>query len=369
MTHDIDAVSDSDIPILAAIEQLFVALSGERTTAQLFESLEIKILSVVLDANIIFIDIGRFLRTQKATALLLAARSGFVRFYYSTEVRSEVLEHLAELTSKHATSDEALRVWKKHYEPFITALDPASIKKLSSRALRVQAVDPDDLDTAKVSDLLRPHTVLSLDHSLNPYHPGQTLTEKNWTELAAAYRDWSNGQMVFVSLSFGGGVSLMVAMSSIEALISLLLKVDSRIMFTVGLGLMLAGGLAFAHPTSRKWLNERMRAAGTWSQEHLVERVVEVLDTLAQLADQTKEANGFLEERQLEHEPPQLARDYLIEVLAHTHAYLTVREISLRMQNQGYEPKGEHPERYVARMLRENPGLFKRYGSRLWGLP
>jgi hypothetical protein len=40
---------------------------------------------------------------------------------------------------------------------------------------------------------------LSLDRHLKPYHPGQDLAEKNWTEIATAYRDMFEGRATFVS--------------------------------------------------------------------------------------------------------------------------------------------------------------------------
>jgi hypothetical protein len=366
--RDIAEPRDFDMPFLAAIEQLLVAFAGERAAAELFETLKIEIIPVVVDADVLFRDIGTFLRKSKLTSLLIGAQSGFIRFFCSKEVLADVYDHLAERTSKHATEDEAFDVWCRYYEPLITALDHSDIDKLSLRAVRVQAVDPEDIGTAKVSDLVRPHQVLSVDHHLNHYHPGQDLTEKNWTEITTAYRDMSEGRSTFVSLYIGGGLSTTIAVTFIEALISRLLRMDGRILLALGLGLLLAGGVAIAHPTSRRWLKQRARDAREWSREYLAEHIREIIDALVSLDNQTKQAEVFLKEKALVHEPPLLARDYIIGVLAHTHAYLTTTEISERMQDYGYEPRGEHPEQYVAKILRENPRLFTKHTWRQWGL-
>ena len=246
--RDIAELPDFDAPVLAALERLLVAFAGERAVAELFETLRIEIIPVVVDADILFRDIGTFLRTRKSTALLITARLGLVRFFCSKEVLTDVYDHLAERTSKHATEDEAFDVWCRYYEPLITALDHADIEKLSLPAIRVQAVDPEDVGTAKVSDLVRPHQVLSLDHHLKPYRAGQGLTAKSWTEITTAYRDMSEGRMTFVSLYLGAGFSATIAVTFIEALISRILKIDGRILLVVGVGLLLAGGGALIHP-------------------------------------------------------------------------------------------------------------------------
>lgn len=52
-----------------------------------------------------------------------------------------------------------------------------------------------------------------------------------------------------------------------------------------------------------------------------------------------------------------------------TFADLTARDISHPMQDlrYEYEPRGERPERYVAKLLRDNPRLFVRRTSFRWG--
>src|SRR5262249_23502831 len=106
----------------------------------------------------------------------------------------------------------------------------------------------------------------------------------------------------------------------------------------------------------------------TWTVEQIAERVAEIVDALVKLDKKSKEAGQFLDANEMAHDPPHLAREFVIEVLAHTYAHLTAYEISQRMQDLGYEPRGEHPERYVAKILRENPSLFERHSGWRWGL-
>lgn len=361
--NNISGSPEFDTPVLGLIERLLTLLGSEEQTAELFEALGIRIVPVVLDANVIIKDVIRYARKKEPTGILLAARIGFVRFFCTTEVRAEVLEHLPEVASRHTVSDEAMRAWQKHYAPLITALDPSGIQALSAKAVLVLYNDPDDLPTAQIIDEIRPHAVLSEDRHLSPYSPAG----KDWTRWAAAYRDHSIAQATFVSMRFGGSISISIAMSSIEALIVRILKVDWRILLGVGLAVGVGTGFAVTRPTSRKWLKERLDAIGAWASEHLAEGVSDIYDELVAMDQKSKEANQFLEKSALVHEPPQLAREYVIEVIARTHAYLTAREISERMRDLGYEPRGEHPERYVAKLLRENPRLFERHPSRQWG--
>lgn len=355
--------SELDAPVLSGVESLLVYLVGEEQTAELFRLLGVRIVPVVLDANVIIRDVLRYLRTGRPTGILLAARIGFIRFFCSTDVHAEVLEHLGGVASRHGTSDEAMEAWRRQYAPLFTFLDPSGIDVLSTRALRVGQIDPEDVPTAKVTDLVRAHTVLSEDHSLSSYGSAG----RNWTQLAVAYRDQSIGQAAFVSVRFGETVTFSLAVSSLEAVIARLRKIDVRILIGIGAGVAAAVLIAIAHPISRKWIKEQFEAVGAWAGDHLAGPLSEIVDALSQLNQQGQIASQFLKDNELVHESPNVAFEYVMEVMAQTYAALTAREISRRMQDLGYEPKGEHPERYVAKLLRENWHLFERHSSWRWG--
>ena len=68
------------------------------------------------------------------------------------------------------------------------------------------------------------------------------------------------------------------------------------------------------------------------------------------------------------HVAPQLVREYIPAILSHSHIPLTADEIVQQMIRQGYAPRGAHPERYVANVLRAHPALFEQQRPSRWGL-
>lgn len=352
-------------PAIGLLDSLLTLMVGGERTAELFDAFGISVITAVLDANVIIQDVSRYARTSSPTGLLIAARIGLVRFFCSTSVRDEVLEHLPRVAARHgATSDGAMTAWRQQYAPLITILDPAELVLLSAKAELVQHVDQDDVPTAQIIDAIRPHAVLSEDRHLAPYHPAGS----EWTQWSAAYRNKSTSDATLIAIRLGGSVTIWGTLSSISAFVSLILKLDRRILIAIGSTLLTTAGVAITHPTSRQWLKNRLRATATWSSEYLAAPCTEILNYLIEVDREGKRASAFLTEKQLVHGQPHLARDYVLEVLSRSFAPLTTREIAQRMQSLGYQPRGEHPERYVSRVLRENPKLFARQRSRSWVL-
>jgi|GEM_PF-4541730 len=363
MSQELSPSEWRELPLFGILENLLFYMAGDEASTALFDALHIGVFTVVLDANTIIQDVCRHVRTGATlTGVLLAAKLGIVRFFCTIEVADEVQEHLPQVAKDRA--EEALQAWRRVYTPLICVLDLSELEELSPRATIVAGNDVDDVPTAKLIDPIKPHAVLSIDRHLAPYEPAGN----QWTEWSAAYRDKSTRDASMLGLQLGGGITISAASSAVKGLIDLVLKIDRRALLLIGLAIVLSSGVAIAHPVSREWLKDRVSATASWSSEHIVGQLMALLSGLNDLEKTGKEASAFLDEKQLTYPATRLARDYIAEALARTFVPLTAPEITERIENLGYEPRGRRPEWYVAAVLRKYPLLFQAEESHRWTL-
>jgi hypothetical protein len=354
-----------DSTLLGAAQAILTLLLGDEQATKLLDMFGVTIITSVLDADIIIRDLSRYIQTGQATGLMIAAKFGGVRFFASTAVQQEVPLRVNRVTGRRGIApEEAQRVWHEKYEPLITFLDPTDITALSPRAALVDGVDPKDTPTGQLIDLIRPQQALSGDHSLAAYSPVAT----EWTQVAVAFRDIGMRDASFVALYSGGGLTIWIGVDAIHALISLVRIADKRVLVGLGIAAVVSVGLLIAVPSARRWLIEKLQSAREGGFARLGNSLVAMAETLARMDQQAEAAHAFIGERQLTHEPPRQVREYVINILSHTHVGLTPAEISQRMIQQGYRPKGQRPARYVARVLRENSKRFERLPTGRWTL-
>jgi hypothetical protein len=244
----------------------------------------------------------------------------------------------------------------------ITFLDPGDMAPLSPRASLVDQLDPKDTATGQLIDLIQAQVALSDDHHLDAYTP----VRHEWTQAAVAFRDIGKRDSGFVAVYSGGGVTIWVGIGAIQALIALLRRVDQRVLLGVGVATLMIAGFLMIFPGSRRWLIEKFESARQGGLGRVGDSLITMVDALARMDEQAKEAHAFINEHQVAHDRPRRVSEYVVEILSHTHAGCTPGEISRRMIDQDYKPKGEHPERYVAKVLRENPKRFERLPTGLW---
>jgi hypothetical protein len=359
---------DSETSFIGLAQDVLTFFLGHEHACALLDQLGVSVFTCVLDANVILKDLSRYLLSQQPTGLMIAAQFGGVRLFASTVVRDEVYEHLDRLTSRHGIAIAiAQDKWRHTYAPLITFLDPADVQALSPRGEVVAAVDPDDVPTGKIIELIRPHAALSEDHHLSVY----TIKGRSWTEFAAAARDSSRRDADFVVVHLGGGLALWLGASAVGGLISLLRRTDRRLLVAVGLAATLIAALLIAHPASRGWLREKAQYLFDMGPERLHIYLSAIGDGLLRLHDEdvnAKLASGFILEQRMLHEAPRLVRDFIPEILSRSHVPLSANEIVQEMVRRGYKPKGAHPERHVTRVLRAYPRLFDEQRPHRWGL-
>jgi hypothetical protein len=349
--------------LVGAAQTLLTLLLGEEQAARLLEAVGVCVITSVLDTDIIIRDLSRYIQTGKATSLMMAARFGSVKFFASTSVQAEVPLHINRVTDRRGIDpDEARRIWREEYEPLITFLDPGDMVALSPRASMVDQLDAKDTATGQLIDLIQAQVALSDDHHLIAYTP----VRHEWTQVAVAFRDIGKRDSSYVAVYTGGGVTIWVGMGAIQALIALLRRVDRRILLGLGVATLVIAGFLMIFPGTRRWLIEKIETARQGSLGRVGDSLISMVGALARMDEQAKEARAFINDRQVAHDPPRRVSEYMVEILSHTHAGCTPEEISRRMIEQDYKPKGEHPERYVAKVLRENPKRFERLPTGLW---
>lgn len=151
----------------------------------------------------------------------------------------------------------------------------------------------------------------------------------------------------------------------------LLLRLDRRIVLGASVAVLAVTGLLMLHPVTRGWLREKLAqvlAVGPDRLQATFTFIADALEHLTEQEGQVKLANHYILDQQLEHPAPHVVLEYLPIILARSHMPLTTSEIVQQMRRTGYEPRGMHPERYVAKLLREHPSLFEQQRPRRWGL-
>lgn len=331
----------------------------------LFGDIGVRAAVCVLDTNVLLNEVKYSLRSGRLTRLQQAARFGFVRPYASTVVRDEVEEKLR--SSKFARKQlvgvdpsEAVREWRREHGPWIGFIDPSGLP-LGPGAQSVR--DRDDVATAQLTELLRPGATLSWDAHLAPVG---AIAEDAPT-IALAYLERSREGTMRVGIAVGGGMVLTMTVGALQAVLAPLRRVEPLLLA----GGLIAGGMLL-HPRSGRYLRQR---AGAVAGAHLA-RMGGILGELArgyaELAERAAEAEREAARLGLRIDVPALeaarAMDYLVAELAAAPVPLRPVDLSARMIRAGYEPRGEHPERYVASLLRRHPALFERRWGHWWRL-
>ncbi len=334
---------------------------GEEAASLLLDLLRFRVLTCVLDTNVLLNDLQFAVRRDRTTALTVAAKLGGVRFFASTTVLREMYEKLKWFPDQLGFDpEEALRRWERDYVPWITFLDPAELPLLSPNVEALALRDRDDVPTGQIIEMLQPHAVLSADAK----HLGSfNVIGAEWSMVTVAYRDRSREKLGGAYLVLGGSTAIWIGSGTLQALTSLLSRLDWRVLAGGGVALL----LAVAHPRSRGWLVDHARVLHSIDWTGTMASVRAFVATVLEAASEHSAANLELARRERPPTPPSRARGYLVSALSSALTPLSAAEITRRMIDAGYNPRGARPDLYVAKLLRQHPLLFEReYG--LWRL-
>lgn len=352
----------SDLVFMEVLHDLLRLFITEEEIQRFLKSLGVHFASCVVDTNIWLQDITRTLKKGAPSGLLQAARIGTLRLYASTVVRAEVPEKIDE-HAKDLKIDpgQAHHLWETSYLPLIHFLDPSH---LSPPHVQVVVNDPDDAPTGQLIELLRPSIVLSLDKKhLEDF--GIVSDPKTWTMFPAAWRDHAERDALVVGLYLGGGMTVFLSWEVIRGIVAAIARLDKRLLLALAVVL----GAAIIFPPTRRMLQRLLQFLATFAQSELVRDGFQYLATqIVTKTTQAAEAKQFLLEQERPILRPTRVLDYLVFVLSRAEGTLSVKELTRRIIDLGYEPRGEHPERYVRRLLGASPGWFEQDDAGCWRL-
>lgn len=154
-----------------SIVEIVYLFLGSRAGDQLICSIGIQTSVSVLDTNIVLNDLRSALKSERPTALQIAAHLGAVRCFAATRVRDEVEEKIDTLAPAWQWDPlQARDVWRRDYQ-FIRFIDPEGIPLRSRRVAELMARDPDDVPTAQLIELIKPDVNFPLDRHLHTFGP------------------------------------------------------------------------------------------------------------------------------------------------------------------------------------------------------
>jgi hypothetical protein len=281
--------------------------------------------------------------------------------YASTVVRAEVPRELNERAKSMKISDleQAHRLWQTDYLPSICFLDPDSLPPMG---IQVVVDDPDDVPTGQLIESLRPSIVLSLDKK----HLGNfniVSDPRNWTMFAAAWRDHAERDALVVGLYLGGGMTVVLSFEVVRGIIVAVTRLDKRLLLALAAVL----GATVVIPSTRRVLLRLIQSLTSFAQSEFVrERLLPLMTQIATKIAQAAEAKQFLLEKERPISQPTRVLEYLILALSRAGGALSVKGLTRRIIDLGYKPRGEHPERYVRRLLGASPEWFEQDEAGYW---
>lgn len=334
----------------------------EEAGYSLIASLGVHIASCVIDTNILVQEISKTVKSGEITALIRAVRIGTLRLYAATALLEEVPRKIYELVAEGKLKfdpERGCQIWESIFIPHIHFLDPFGLLQPSKRIIDLTLRDPTDVPTAQLIELLRPSIVLSEDNDLKAFDP----FPEPWTKITCAYRDQGERDVLLVNISLGGRFVVSFNIELLQWVVATFAKMDKRLLLAIGVAL----GAALAFPQGRHLLRKLVQSLASLVQNELVRKyLLEIASTFVAVNGRAQEAKQFF--LQHEREVTQLLRalDYILLVLSRAEGTLSVQEVTRRMIDFGYQPRGEHPERYVRRLLGTYPQLFERTTTKQW---
>jgi len=366
LRHLSDGLEPGQSLLENAYSLLYLLMGGDQAVTRMLDSLGISIEVCVFDTNMLLNDIKYTFKKQHQTALLPGAKLGGVKVFASVNVRDEMPRKIKELMPQWGIDpQEALRMWKTEYAPWIRFVNPSDMPLISDRLMALERRDPTDLQTGQLIELVHPHAVISNDPDLAPFG---TLSQYS-AKVTCAYLEKGKREVLVIYFNATGLLALQLTATALYSLMAWLRKVDKLILMGILLPLAVAGGAVWLYSPSRTWLQERFRAVKPGIQAafwHVLDGLQPVMEDYMRLKREAEKAHDILAQSRRLTEPPITVRDYASRILSRAVGPLSAAELSRRMQKQGYVPRGTHPELYLRRVFRTHPGIFGMDEDKRW---
>jgi hypothetical protein len=304
---------------------------------------------------------------------MVAARTGLLRLFAALPVWYEVMQHIDDRAETLQWDPPLARdVWLTCYAPWIYFIDAERLPLTHPFVLESVKRDPTDVQTAQLVTALTPDMFLSCNQK---HFPGLQPVGEQWLSVSLAYRDKFlhdiSSMDSTLMWSFGWNMGLNLG----QALAHSLTSIDRRVLIGIGIGVVLVAVLASLHRPTREAIASG--AKDTWAG--LTDAIMTTLPPLLERADQLlqqaaqRDAVAYYAQRVLSdvgrtHAKPFVVRDLAATTLARTDSFLPVDRLQAEMATWGYAAGGSSAVRYMRRVLRGLPGLFREDSHGRWGL-
>src|SRR6266702_5298192 len=190
-----------------AYEMLYFLTGDEQVVAHLLDVLGVRIEVCVFDTCMFLDDIKYALKKRHQTALPNGVKLGGVRVFASVNVRDEMPRKIEELMPQWGIDpQEALRMWKTEYAPWIRFVNPSDMPLISDRLMALERRDPTDLQTGQLIELVHPHAVISNDPDLAPFG---TLSQYS-AKVTCAYLEKGKREVLVIYFNATGLLALQL---------------------------------------------------------------------------------------------------------------------------------------------------------------
>lgn len=336
----------------------------------------------VVDTNILINDLFHRTGTKQATAILAVAKLGIIRLVMSSMVRDEMQDKLLNppkkiiklASRKNVNLEAAFKLWQTEYLPYIRVIDPDSLSLTTKRLSALQARDHDDIDTAKLIELLQPSFAFSQDNDLGQFE----VRKADWVNVAFAYQAIANGDLIRLGITFGGVVVYITGSEIVRMIANMLPTILTAIEFmakkTPRWMVILAGcsiALIIAYPSSRAkciQLLNRLKPHLGQMKESFGDLLTHILMLMGETLEKAQAAKKLIQQERRNSSDVQSDIGAVIGKLLRAHHALTAHEIADLMIAQGYQPRTDYPAVAIGKLMGRHPQIFTREKQRYWKL-
>jgi hypothetical protein len=340
-------------------------LFGDAAFTSLLEAVGIQIFSVVVDTNFLVNEVRIAAKTGTVPYMIELARVGSLRLFASTTVRDEVPNTLLDMARElELDATGLLQAWAL-LSPWIIFLDPSGLPRATARLQRLAHVDPDDVPTGQLVELLDPDLFLTADKALADFGPSPLPTPESLWTVRVAYRDKQTRDEMQAGVGAGGAIMLVAVVELVGATVNMLRKQIGRLPKPLVVLFLLALAAAAAH------LLLRRRETGIAAQTQVSREPSFAKYVLEEFGGATRagaKADQMLSSIGRPHAPPRTGATHVARVLAGSPGPVSLDWLVLRVQASGYRPRTLQVRQSVERRLRAFPRLFVRMKNGRWAL-
>jgi hypothetical protein len=347
--------------MLGTMQNLF----GDAAFATLMEAVGIRIFSCVVDTNFLVNEVRIADKTGTVPYMIELARVGSLRLFAPTNVRDEVPSTLLDMAYELGFDAAGpLQAWSL-LSPWITFLDPTGLPRATARLQKLLLVDPDDVPTGQLVELLDPDLFLTADKALAEFDPSPMPAPASLWTVRVAYRDKRTRDSMQAGVGVGGAIMLGAVVEVIGAIVKALKKQVGRLPKPLVVLALLALSAAVAHVVLRRRKTDIVTQAPISREPSFAKYV---LDEFGGATRAGAKADRLLSSFERPHSRARTVAAHAARVLSRDPGPVSPDWLMIHMRASGYRPRTQHVRRSVERRLRAYPRLFVRTKDGRWAL-